>query len=174
MFRCCSQPRLARNWALAADLHLHIVPDADLATFDPTLVGDVVSGAETDNSVISLSNFFGAGTTRFTADPAADITVGAGTYWVGVTPILNNLSATGTGWQFAFGGTVPTDSAHYAEAGAATGTSTTPSVAEVWEFKNLNGYALTIEGSRVPEPSTVVLAGLAGVAGLAMMRRRRS
>ncbi len=102
--------------------------------------------------------FLAPGTTRFTADPAADITIGAGTYWIGVTPILNNLSATGTGWQFAYAGTIPTDSAHYAELGAVTGTSTTPSTAEVWEFKALNGYALTIEGTRVPEPSTIAMA----------------
>ncbi|MFN3166109.1 MAG: PEP-CTERM sorting domain-containing protein [Phycisphaeraceae bacterium] len=156
--------------ALSADLHLHIVPDADLATFDPTLLGDVVSGAETDNEVLSTSSFFAAGVTRFTADPAADISLAPGTYWVGVTPILDNLSAFGTGWQFAFSGTNPADSAHYAETGASTGTSTTPSTTGVWEVKNQNGYALTIEGTQVPEPTSLALLGLGGL--LAARRRR--
>lgn len=159
---------------LAADLHLHIVPDADLATFDPTLAGDIVTGAETDNVVISPSSFFARGETRFTADPAADISLSQGTYWIGVTPILDNTSAIGTGWQFAFSGTNPNDSAHYAEVSATTGTSTTPSAAGVWEVKNANGYALTIVGAKVPEPSTMALVSIAGVAGLAMIRRRRS
>lgn len=155
--------------ALSADLHLHIVADADLATFDPTLASDVVTGAETDSEVLSLSSFFAAGTTRFTADPAADVTIGPGTYWIGVTPILDNLSPFGTGWQFAYGGADPGEAAIFAEAGAFTGTSTTPSTDGVWETKPV-GYALTIEGTPVPEPTSLALLSLGGL--LAARRRR--
>lgn len=159
------------NWdpaTFAADAHVHIVADTDLATFNPTLTTDLVSATATQ---IAPGSFFGPGSLELTAS-FPGVSIGPGVYWIGLTPVGDNAGATfnSPGWGFASRATSDASFAYYAAPGGSTGTSTTPSVAETWEIRSGAGDSLSIRVEGIPEPSTALL--VLG-SGAFLLRRRR-
>jgi|GEM_PF-6580453 len=150
--------------------YLQIIPEGDLASFVPGMVGDYYTGAEATITELSAGSLARAGANQTVVDPAADIVLGPGTYWIGVTPEIDNFSAV-YGVQF---GKTATDAAgaiaRYAEAGSLTG-GTAASVTGVWEETSGSGLSILVEGTAVPEPGSAALLGIAAL-GLALRRRR--
>lgn len=146
---------------------LHIVPEAGLGAYDPTtstlspgVLTEITPGSGVSSGLLQTVVTLGPG-----------VFVGPGTYWMGLTPKVDDARFNAA---IQFGLTL-TDAgsavAQYAEAGALTGTTVSPSAAQTWEETSGRSLAIKIEGNVVPEPSSSALVGL-GAIGLLLRRRR--
>jgi hypothetical protein len=145
----------------------HVVPEADLATYDPTSAA-LLPGTITQ---INPGSFRGPGFNMTEVDLASTVVLSAGTYWIGLVPKVDDPSFQ-AGIQF---GKTLTDGAseiaQFAETGALTGTTVSPSAEGVWETTSGKSLAIKLEGVAVPEPSGVILLGV-GAFGFLLRRRR--
>ncbi len=149
-------------------VHVHVVPEADLASFDPTNLDDTTT-AGTFTQLISPS-FFNSGLLALEVDMAPSISLAPGSYWIGMTPIGDDPSAL-NGLGFATRGAADLGFAEYAVGpDAVINTSVSPTMHDVWQT-DTPSVAILIEGSVVPEPAAGMLALLGFIALIGRRRR---